>query len=310
MIKLFFATDIRGSSVCFRKFLDALPTYGVDVGILFGDLTGKVLVPLVKTSASSWECTLMSRHVDIETKDELSRVKKTIEQAGYYWVEQARDEYEATRSDPLKSEPLFKGLVLERARQWLDLADERLDGAPYEMYMAPGNDDWFEIDDLIEATTRVRACDMRGVDLGGHEMVTCSWSGPTPWDTPRETDDGELTAKLEELCGLVTRQETAIYNFHVPPYDTTLDLGPKLDENLVAAAGETAHVGSGGVRRMIEEHQPLLGLHGQVIESRATERLGRTLCVNPGSDYAEGVLRGAQVVLGTTRVETCELTAG
>jgi len=308
MTRIFFATDVHGSGACFRKFLDALPAFGADVGILFGDLTGKVLVPLVKTSASSWECTLMSRHIDIETREELSRVKKTIEGAGYYWVEQSQDEYETTRADPLRSEALFRGLVLERVEQWLALADERLDGAPFEMYLAAGNDDWLEIDDMIEAAVRIRACDMRAVDLGGHEMVTCSWSGPTPWDTPRETTDEQLTEKLEELCGLVARQETAIYNFHVPPHGSALDIGPRVDENLVMAAGETEHVGSRGVRRVIEEHQPLLGLHGQVLESRGVETIGRTLCVNPGSEYAEGVLRGVRVVLGPTTVESYELT--
>ena len=137
MIKLFFVTDIHGSNVCYRKFLNALPIYGVDVAILLGDLTGKVLVPLVQKTNSSWECTLMGQHVDIETADELSKIKKTIENAGYYWTHQSREEFEATKADPAKIDALFKSLVYERVQEWLDLADERLSGKPFQMYMTP-----------------------------------------------------------------------------------------------------------------------------------------------------------------------------
>lgn len=46
-IRIFFVSDIHGSNTCYRKYLNALKIYNVDVGILLGDLTGKVLVPLV-----------------------------------------------------------------------------------------------------------------------------------------------------------------------------------------------------------------------------------------------------------------------
>ena len=126
MIKLFFVTDIHGSNVCYRKFLNALPIYGADVAILLGDLTGKVLVPLVEKGNDTWECTLMGQHRDVATKDELAYIKKVIENAGYYWVHQTREEFEETRSDPAKIDTLFKSLVFTRVQEWLDLADERL----------------------------------------------------------------------------------------------------------------------------------------------------------------------------------------
>ena len=47
-IKIFFVTDIHGSNHCYRKFLNALKAYNVDVGILLGDLTGKVMIPLIE----------------------------------------------------------------------------------------------------------------------------------------------------------------------------------------------------------------------------------------------------------------------
>ena len=56
-------------------------------------------------------------------------------------------------------------------------------------------------------------------------------------------------------------------------------------------------VGSSAVRASIEAHQPLLALHGHIHESRGQVRLGRTVSLNPGSEYAEGVLRGVIVTL-------------
>jgi Icc-related predicted phosphoesterase len=49
------------------------------------------------------------------------------------------------------------------------------------------------------------------------------------------------------------------------------------------------------VREAIQRYQPSVGLHGHIHESRAAQKIGRTLCVNPGSDYGTGVLRGAVV---------------
>ena len=310
MIKLFFVTDIHGSNVCYRKFLNALPIYGVDVALLLGDLTGKVLVPLVEKTGSTWECTLMGQHVDIGTEEELAKIKKTVENSGYYWVHQTRDEFEATRSDPAKIDKLFKDLVYQRAQEWLDLADERLAGKPYVMYMSPGNDDWFVIDEMIDAAKMIKPCDMRLVDLEGHEMITCSWSNPTPWQTPREVPEEELEAKLQGLCDQVKNYETAIFNFHVPPHGYSLDLCPKLDESLTMAAEEKIHAGSIGARKMVEKYQPLLGLFGHIHESRGAQKAGRTLMINPGSEYSEGILKGVLIMLDKKKIKDYVFTSG
>jgi hypothetical protein len=310
MIRLFFVTDIHGSNVCYRKFLNALPIYEVDVAVLLGDLTGKVLVPLVERSTSSWECTLMGQHVDIETEEQLGKVKKTIESAGYYWTHLSRDEFEATRSDPTKIDALFQELVLKRVQEWLDLADERLAGKPFQMFMSPGNDDWPVIDEMIDAAELVHPCDGRNVDLDGHEMITCSWSNPTPWQTPRELPEEELEAKLEELCATVKNNETAIYNFHVPPYGYALDLCPKLSKDLTMSAEEKIHAGSLGAKHMVEKYQPLLGLFGHIHESRGAQKAGRTLLINPGSEYSEGILKGVVIMLDKKKVKDFVFTSG
>jgi len=310
MIKLFFVTDIHGSNLCYRRFLNALPIYGADVAVMLGDLTGKVLVPMVEKSSSTWECTLMGQHVDIETQDELAKVKKTVENSGYYWVHQTRDEFEATRADPAKIDTLFKRLVLERVQEWLDLADERLEGKPYQMYMCPGNDDWFVIDDMIDAARLIHPCDRRVVEFEGHEMVTSSASNPTPWDTPREMAEADLEVHLQGLCELVKDYETAIFNFHVPPHGYSLDLCPKLDDTLTMSAEEKIHAGSIGAKKMIEKYQPLLGLFGHIHESRGAQKAGRTLLINPGSEYSEGILKGVIIMLDKKKIKDYVFTSG
>ena len=309
-MKLFFACDVHASNVCFRKFLNALPIYEADYAVLLGDLTGKVLVPLIQKDTDQWECTLMGQHRLIDGQDELATINKTIENAGYYWVHLTRDEFEETRSDPAKIDTLFKGLVLKRIEEWLHLADERLAGKPYQMYMAAGNDDWYEIDDMIEQAKSVHPCDGRVVTFDRHEMITSSNSNHTPWDTPREMDEDELEAKLDLLCQQVQNYETAIFNFHVPPHGYALDVAPKLDENLVMAAEEKIHAGSIAVKNLIEKYQPLLGLHGHIHESRGAQKAGRTLLINPGSEYSEGILKGVVIMFSKGKIKDYVFTSG
>ncbi|MDX6513728.1 MAG: uncharacterized protein QOE36_3232, partial [Gaiellaceae bacterium] len=55
---------------------------------------------------------------------------------------------------------------------------------------------------------------------------------------------------------------------------------------------ETTPVGSTAVRAALESYGPRLSLHGHIHESRGVARVGRTIAINPGSEYGEGILRG------------------
>ena len=309
-IKIFFVTDVHGSNTCYRKFLNALKVYNVDVGILLGDLTGKVLVPLVEKAGDGWETTLMGTHTEVATQEELDKLKKTIEMMGYYWVHQTPNEFHEFQADPKKVDTLFKQLMLARLNEWIALADERLAGTSYKVYMAAGNDDHFEVDQVIEDSAVIVNCNNKNVPVGEHEMITFSWANPTPWNTPREKPDEELEPMLEELIAKVKDKSSAIFNFHVPPYGYALDLAPKLDENLVQAADQKIHVGSRAVAKMIEKYQPLIGLHGHIHESRGAQKAKRTLLINPGSEYSEGILKGAVIVLEKGKVKDYVFTSG
>ena len=309
-VKIFFVTDIHGSNLCYRKYLNALKVYNVDVGILLGDLTGKVLIPLVERAGGGWETTLMGSHVDIPDQDELAKLKKTIEMMGYYWVHQTPEEFQEYKTDPQKVDTLFKELMMSRLCEWIDLADERLAGTSYKVYMAPGNDDHFEVDQIISDSTAIVNCNNRNVMLGDHEMITFCWANPTPWNTPREKPDEELEPMLEDLIATVKDKSNAIFNFHVPPYGFALDLAPELTKDLVQAADRKIHVGSRAVAKMIEKYQPLIGLHGHIHESRGAQKVKKTLILNPGSEYSEGILKGAMIVLENGKVKDYVFTSG
>jgi Icc-related predicted phosphoesterase len=309
-IRIFFVTDVHGSNVCYRKFLNALKVYNVDVGILLGDLTGKVLVPLIEKSVGGWETTLLGHYTEVNTQEELEKLKKTIEMMGYYWVHQTPDEYRDYKGDPKKVDRLFNELMMKRLQEWIALADERLAGTSYKVYMAPGNDDHFEVDQVIEDSAAIINCNNKNVMVGDHEMITFSWANPTPWNTPREKPDEELEPMLEELVAKVKDKSNAIFNFHAPPYGYALDLAPELTKDLVQAADRKIHVGSRAVAKMIEKYQPLIGLHGHIHESRGAQKVKRTIIINPGSEYSEGILKGAMIVLEKGKVKDYVFTSG
>ncbi len=309
-MKILFVSDVHASNTCFRKFLNALKIYGVDVGILLGDLTGKLLIPLVEKAGGGWETHFMGRPVVVSSEQELADLKRIIEKVGYYWYHLTPDEYAAMRQDPQEQERLFRRLALERLREWIALADERLAGTGLKVYMAPGNDDVLEADDIISDSAAVINCADKVVMVGEHEMATFCWTNPTPWDTPREKPDEELEPMLESLIAGIRRVEWAIFNFHAPPYGYALDLAPVLSKDLVQAMDRKEHVGSKAVAKMIKKYQPFLSLHGHIHESRGIQKAGRTTMINPGSEYSEGILRGVVLDIERGKLRDYIFTSG
>jgi uncharacterized protein len=309
-IRIFFVTDIHGSNLCYRKFLNALKVYNVDVGILLGDLTGKMLIPLVEKQQGGWSTTFMGHQLEVVTQDELDKLKKTIEMVGYYWAVLTMDEFNSYKADPKKLDELFNQLMLERLKEWIKMADDRLKDTTYKVYMAPGNDDHMEVDDVIEDSSVIVNCNNRNVMVGDHEMITFAWTNPTPWDTPREKPDELLEPMLEELIAKVENKSKAIFNFHAPPFGFAIDLAPELTVDLVQAADRKIHVGSRAVANVIKKYQPLLGLHGHIHESRGVQKVGKTTIINPGSEYSEGILRGVVIMVENGKVQDYVFTSG
>ena len=314
-LRLFFCTDVHGSDVCFRKFLNAGRFYGADVLVLGGDITGKQLIPLVHGTDGTVSGKVAGELMTARDEGEIEALRCVLADAGHYAVMCDEAELERIRADPQHRAEVFERELLARLRQWMALADDRLADSGIRCLIQGGNDDFAVCGEIIESSEHVEHSEDRVIELpGGWEVISCGRANLTPWRCPRDVAEDELGALITAMASRVKRPETAIFNLHCPPVGTSLDEAPALGADLKPRIGPgglaTAHVGSAAVRDAIESYAPLLSLHGHIHECKATARIGRTTCVNPGSSYGEGVLHGALIELSDDRVRSVSLLAG
>jgi uncharacterized protein len=301
-MKIFFATDIHGSEVCWRKFLNSAEFYKADLVILGGDVTGKVMVPIVD-QGGRWKVTVRGQEYNLETEQELDDIKRQIRNAGSYPAMVSPDELTELSREEGAVDRRFTAEMTQSLDRWLDMADGKLRGGDIPCILNGGNDDIWEIDDIIEQSPCVSFAEGKLLDLDGFSLISMGWTNPTPWDTFREAPEDELAAKIEAVATRVPDMGRAIFNFHAPPYGTGLDEAPALDSTLRPIHGGAVMkpVGSTAVRDAITKHQPMLSVHGHIHESRGVKRMGRTLAINPGSVYGDGVLQGAVLDLNAKK---------
>jgi len=313
---LFFATDIHGSERCFIKFINAAKFYQANVLILGGDITGKALVPIVRQpGGASYQATLLGQTASLESEEAIAAFERQVRQAGAYPFRTTAEEVAAMEADRGLVDRLFTRLMVESVEGWCEIAEERLRGTGVRCFIDAGNDDEREIVEVLKQCSYVEMPEGRVVMIDDeHEMVSSGFANTTPWHAPRDIPDEELGSFIETMAGQLHTPEHAVFNVHVPPYATGLDVAPLLDDNLkpMVVAGEVAMgpVGSKAVRAAIEKYQPLVSLHGHVHESRGVARIGRTTCINPGSEYGDGHLRAALVNLKGSKLQSYQLVTG
>jgi len=313
-MRVYFATDVHGSEICWRKFLGAAKHYDAEVLILGGDMTGKALVPVIDDGGGRWHGTLLEVRAEMNGEEEVVAFEDRVIKRGYYPFRTTPDELRALADDEPRWHALFQEKMLGTVEKWMQMADERLGGTGIRVVCCPGNDDQFEVDDVIAAAKTVELGEGRVLDLDGFQLVSTGWANRTPWETYREEDEPDLRARLEKaISGVTAPPERTVFSFHCPPYRSGLDDAPELtaDMRLKDAGRAVIPVGSTAVRGAIEEHQPALSLHGHIHEARGNCRIGRTLCINPGSSYEQGDLLGAVIDLdGKKKVKRFLLTSG
>ena len=313
-LRLFFCTDVHGSEQCFRKFLNAASFYKVDHLILGGDMLGKLLIPIVENGDGTSYCHYGDQRYENLDAEGVAQVKREIRRFGHYPVVGTPETLEELEDDRAR-ERLFRKIAYQSVADWVALAEERLRGTGVRCFMAPGNDDFLEIDEALQGSDVVEFAEGKCLSFeDGHEMITTGYSNLTPWHTERELTEDQLGALLTGLAEQVRDRDNLIAVIHPPPFASDIDSAPELDDNLQmkmdAGGVRMTPVGSTAVRTFIEQVQPLVGLHGHVHESRGTVKIGRTLCVNPGSEYADGVLSGSILELGPREVISHQFVAG
>ena len=312
--RLFYAGDVHGSRVCWKKFVNAAAHYPADALVMGGDLTGKALVPIVREGDGSYVARVIGEQRVARTAEELDEMQKAISTNGMYPLIVDPEEAQALAASSERRDAAFEEALLDELRLWVRFADERLGGTDTRAYVIPGNDDPWSIDEVLASGESVVACDERVEMLGPHELVSFGYSNRTPWQTPRELDEEEIYLRLKRLVDQLETPERAIFNIHVPPYESSLDTAFEVDEDLryVMKGGRPHEVptGSRAVRQIIEETKPLLSLHGHIHESKGVTKIGRTVAINPGSDYGSGHLDGCLVHLEPDRVVNQYLVSG
>jgi uncharacterized protein len=311
---LFYASDIHGSERVFKKFLRAAPFYHADAVIFGGDITGKALSPIVQTAPGAYRATLFGTVHDVTEGSALADLETRIRTNGFYPYRTTQDEVDRMAAEPAYLKGVFSRVMAATAERWVTLADEALRTAGIPALMMAGNDDEPEVKHLLAQGDWIIDAEGRAVELEGYQVISYGFATTTPWHSPREVTEDQMALALDGLVGLLDLSRPVIFNFHDPPHGSGLDLALKLtaDLRVESAAGQPmlAPVGSTAVRAAIERTQPLLSLHGHIHESRAIARIGRTVCINPGSVYGEGVLQGVLVTLESDRVVEQQLVAG
>ncbi len=313
MTKIFFATDVHGSEVCWKKFINAAKFYEASILILGGDMTGKAIIPIISQGKDKYKVTLLEQETILEGKEAVDGMVKTIKSRGYYPYVTNPDEVASLSNTAGLSDKLFVQEALRTMREWMEYADAKLEGSGVRCFVCPGNDDMFDIDAVIGQSRHVENVEGQRTQLDDqHEMISTGWTDPTPWNTPREESDEALGKRIEVLIAQLHDIPSSVFNLHAPPYGSGLDEAPELTKDLRPAYGGRSlmPVGSKAVMQVIDKYRPLLGLFGHIHEGKGTRKYGRTLCINAGSMYEQGMLCGAVIELKPKGLGNYLLTTG
>jgi Icc-related predicted phosphoesterase len=308
LTRILYGSDFHGSEAVFRKFIASGFQYKANALIVGGDVTGKAMIPVIHQGQGRYLADLFGSEQTAATPEELEKLKKVISNVGFYPIVLEKDEAEELESDTARMSARFEKEMCQRVREWMALAEEKLVPQNITMYFMPGNDDLYSIDEVIREFKHIRNPDMQRFELeGGYEIIGLSNANMTPWACARDIEEPELARKLDALASMIQNPERAITVLHVPPYGSSLDSCPDLDKNLkiITQGGQVVmkSAGSPAVKDFLDKVQPMLSLHGHIHESPGHVRNKRTLSINAGSEYAEGIMKAAIINLEDGRVK-------
>jgi uncharacterized protein len=312
-LRILFATDLHGSEMVFRKFLNAIAVYEARIAVLGGDLTGKRLAPVVR-SGSGYVVDLLGESLEAASDEALEPIVQRIRNLGYYPVIVTQQELAEMHEDSALVERHFERECQKQVADWMRRAGERLAPLDVPLYVTGGNDDYLSIEAVLdEAEGIITNAEGKVLELPGDlQMISTGYGNPTPWQCPRDVSEEELAQRIATMTDRIDRARPAIFNLHVPPYGSGLDRCPKLDTSFTPpkpVSGEEISAGSTAVLDAIQRHQPMLSLHGHIHEAAGIREIGRTIAINPGSEFGEGVLRSAIVDIDGSRISPQLLTA-
>ncbi|MDX6231319.1 MAG: uncharacterized protein QOH68_270 [Nocardioidaceae bacterium] len=315
-MRLYFCSDLHASRRCWKKFLNSAKFYDAQYIVVGGDITGKFVVPIVQQAKGIKTATFLGVQRRIDSDGDLASLKTAIADAGQYVFETTPDEEAWYAEDQARVDELFKKLAMERVHEWVVEAEEKLSGTGVRVLVSAANDDFLEVDDALASSELIEDPNGRVLDLDdGIQILGMGWGNITPWACPRDIPEDELTTKIEALANGLADPGRTIFNIHVPPLGSGLDVAPRLDQDLrpvvTAGGSEMVGVGSSATHDAIVKYKPLIGLHGHIHESKGVKRISGVPVANPGSEYGEGVLDGLIVDIDRRKgIKNIQLVAG
>jgi len=313
--RILFATDVHGSDPVWKKFIRGAERYKANVSIIGGDVTGKNVVAVTEKPDGTYSAEFQEQKHYMKNEVELKRFEDTLRTTGTYMYIGSQSELSELALDPPRAEKIFSELILQRLNEWVEFADKN---ATTPLYVNAGNDDEPGVDDVLGHSKSIIQPEDKIVKIDAkHEMISGGFANLTPWHCPRDLPEDEIARRLEKKIVSLEDPKSAIFNLHCPPVDSGLDTCPKLDTSVyppkpVIGAGGVVLFGAGStaVRAAIEKYQPMLGLHGHIHESKNISKIGKTVCINPGSEYGDGHLRAALVNLKGSKLQSYQLVTG
>jgi hypothetical protein len=134
VLSIYYASDVHGSEVCWRKFLGAARFYGVDALVMGGDLTGKAVVPIAQDDGR-YTALFLGQERTAQSAEELAELVDAVRYNGMYpWVATAGEIDEAANDDARRA-ALFDKVMLDELRRWIELADEKMSGRGVGIYV-------------------------------------------------------------------------------------------------------------------------------------------------------------------------------
>ena len=315
--RVFFASDLHGSELVLSKLVNAPQFYGVKRVVIGGDITGKVLVPIIKEDGK-YNLELFGEKKRVKESG-LEEVKREIRMNGQYYRIMDRQQYESIKDDEKAIKKLFLEEMLLSLEQFLQKARSKLKPVGAQLYIIPGNDDYEEVAAYLKKNSDETVVEFdKGIaDMDGYQLLGYGYSNRTPWNTPRERDEDTIYKELKSISKKAD-PEKSIFVIHVPPYQTKIDMAPELtgDMKQKVSSGymHMRPVGSTAVRRILGESGPIAGLHGHIHESSGTDSIDvgnvHVPVFNPGSDYSSGILDGVIIDFEGNGVKRFNFTRG
>jgi uncharacterized protein len=295
--RILFVTDLHASEITFRKLMNAVEIYEATILIVGGDLAGKRVVPII-AGKQGYTTSVSGEDIVVEESG-LSDLVSHVKNLGQYPLVLNPEAYAALLDDPDGVHRSFLEAAHAQIDDWTARLAAKFEPKGIPVYITGGNDDYLSIEEILDAAPWVVNAGEKVIEVApGVEMISTGFGNPTPWNCPRDVSEDKLHEIITAMAEKLRSPESAIFNLHVPPYGSGLDSAPELDTSVTPPrpiAGQSVPVGSTAVRQAIEQYGPQLGLHGHIHEARGIQRVGRTTCVNPGSEYTEALLRSAVI---------------